>query len=183
MNKDEKKELKAQRKDSAKNTPFYKKKWFIAIIVIIVIGSIGSTLGSEPGDVSGKDSSDTTKTTEKVEKEEVEKEEVKMPIEVSVANLEKELDNNAMKAEKKYQDKYVKISGELSSIDSDGAYINLTDPNNEFDFVGVQCFLENDEQKDAVMEMTTGDIVTLYGTITDIGEVMGYSIDIEKFEK
>jgi aspartyl/asparaginyl-tRNA synthetase len=93
-----------------------------------------------------------------------------------------ELSSNALKAEKKYQDQYVEITGILSNIDSDGKYIGLVPSDDEYAFIGVQCYIKSDEQTDRVMEMTIGDTVTIKGQITIIGEVLGYSLDIDEIK-
>ena len=87
-----------------------------------------------------------------------------------------------MKAEKKYNKQYVEITGILSNIDSSGKYISL-DPDDEgFTFINVQCYMKTDEQKDKVMEMNKGDKVTLKGKIKSVGEVLGYSLDIDEIK-
>lgn len=52
-----------------------------------------------------------------------------------------------------------------------------------FAITGVQCYIKNDEQKTAIMNMSVGDTVSVKGKITDIGEVMGYSLDIDAISK
>lgn len=97
----------------------------------------------------------------------------------SVGEMMDLLEGNALKAESTYQDQYVEITGKLSNIDSDGKYISLVDQNDEWAFMGIQCYLTTDEQKEQVMEMSVGDIVTLRGKIKSVGEVLGYSLDID----
>lgn len=41
------------------------------------------------------------------------------------------------------------------------------------------CYIKSDEQLDKVKELSTGDDVTVGGKVTGIGEIMGYSIDID----
>ncbi len=90
-----------------------------------------------------------------------------------------DLESNAAAAKDKYMDKYVEITGELSNIDSDGNYISLTDPGDEWDLVGIMCYIETDEQLDKVKALSTGDDVTVGGKVTNVGEIIGYSIDID----
>ena len=97
----------------------------------------------------------------------------------SVGEMMDLLEGNALKAESTYQDQYVEITGRLSNIDSDGKYISLVDQNDEWAFSGIQCYLTTDEQKEQVMEMSVDDIVTLRGKIKSVGEVLGYSLDID----
>ena len=49
--------------------------------------------------------------------------------------------------------------------------------------MGVQCYIKNDDQKTAIMDMSIGDTVIVKGKITDVGEVMGYSLDIDEISK
>ena len=84
-----------------------------------------------------------------------------------------QLDSNAMGASDKYKGKYLEITGKLSNIDAAGKYIDL---------IGVQCYIKNDDQKSKIASMSKGDTVTLKGKCTDVGEVLGYSLDIEEIE-
>ena len=98
---------------------------------------------------------------------------------MSVSEMVDTLESNAMKAEATYQDAYVEITGRLGNIDSDGKYFTLEPSDDEWAFYGVQCYMQNEEQKAQVIEMSVGDTVTLRGQITEIGEIMGYSLDID----
>ena len=93
--------------------------------------------------------------------------------------MDKDLENNAASAKDKYEEQYIEITGKLSVIDSDGKYISLTDPGDEWDLVGIMCYIESDEQLDEVKELSTGDDVTVGGKVTNVGEIIGYSIDID----
>ena len=48
--------------------------------------------------------------------------------------------------------------------------------------MNIQSFIKNDDQKSQIMDMSSGDEVTIRGKITSVGEVLGYSIDIESIE-
>ena len=98
----------------------------------------------------------------------------------TVTQMMDDLNSNSLKAESTYKDQYVEITGRLDVIDSSGKYISLFPENDEFAFIGVQCYIKNDEQKQKVMEMSTGDIVTLKGKVKLVGEVIGYSLDIDE---
>lgn len=92
-----------------------------------------------------------------------------------------DLDSNAMGASDKYKGKYLEITGNLSNIDASGKYISLT-ADGDFEIIGVQCNIKNDEQKSKVASLAKGDKVTLKGKCTDVGEVLGYSFDIDEIE-
>ena len=91
-----------------------------------------------------------------------------------------ELHDNALKAETKYNNKYIEITGRLSTIDSDGMYISLERTDEVITFDSVLCSLKNDTQRNQVMEMSRGNIVTLRGKIISIGEIIGYSLVIDE---
>ena len=50
------------------------------------------------------------------------------------------------------------------------------------EIIGVQCYIKNDDQKAQIASMSKGDTITLKGKCTDVGEVLGYSLDIDEIE-
>lgn len=152
--------------------PIYKRWWFIAIIVIIVLAAIG---GSGSSDSSGSTSSTATSKTA------VSSSSSEAAIEYTaytVTELSENLDSNALKAADKYKGQYVELTGRLSVIDSNGKYISIVDSTDEWAITGVQCYIKNDEQKQVVMDMSIGDEIVVKGKITDVGEVLGYFLDM-----
>lgn len=152
--------------------PIYKRWWFIAIIVIIVLAAIG---GSGSSDSSGSTSSTATSKTA------VSSSSSEVAIEYTaytVTELSEDLDSNALKAADKYKGQYVELTGRLSVIDSNGKYISIVDSTDEWAITGVQCYIKNDEQKQLVMDMSIGDEIVVKGKITDVGEVLGYFLDM-----
>ena len=160
--------------------PIYKRPWFIILIVLIVIGAIGSAGGND-------NQSDTSKDTNNAvvnEKDSTQKETEEISYTAyNVSELTSDLDSNAMKATDKYKNQYVELTGRLNVIDSSWKYISITPTDDEFAIIGVQCYIKNDDQKNAVMDMSIGDTVIVKGKITDVGEVMGYSLDIDEITK
>ncbi|SDA79860.1 tRNA_anti-like [Butyrivibrio sp. INlla18] len=154
--------------------PFFKRPWFIILCVLIVLGIIGSAGGGSKSSNSGGSSSGTT-NTEKVE-EKIEY------THYDVTEMMDDLDGNAMKAQNKYKGQYIEITGRLNVVDSDGKYISLTKADDEWAILGVTCYIKNDDQKNKVMEMSIGDTVTLRGKCTDVGEVLGYYLDIAEID-
>lgn len=102
-------------------------------------------------------------------------------ISIKVDDMMDLLEENALKAENTYQDMYLEVTGKLKVIDSDGKYISLHRIKDDYDIVGVRCDINNEIQKNQVMEMKKGDIITVKVKITSIGEIMGYSGDIIEF--
>lgn len=158
--------------------PIYKKWWFWVIIVLLLAG----------GGVSSSSGSSTTPAEPAPQKEVVSAapEEKVEPIQIEYTSLKATelfdaLKENALKAEKTYQDLYVEISGYLAVIDSDGKYISIgADPHDYTYFLqGVQCYIKSDTQRDQILEMSIGDPVVVRGKITSIGEVIGYSLNID----
>lgn len=150
--------------------PFYKKWWFWVIIVIAVIGIVGG---------SGSNSSDSDTTSQSQISSQVEEQ-----ISYEVVNLQTMLDDlegNAMKAEKTYQNKYVEVTGKIANFDSDGSYISIKPVNaDEWSLNTVMCYIKDDAQTQILMEKEIGDTVTIKGKVKSIGEVLGYSLDIKE---
>ena len=101
---------------------------------------------------------------------------------VSVAQMLEDLDSNALKAKESYKDQYLEITGKLNNIDASGKYISLISSDSSFGLINVQCYVKSDYQKSQIAEMKTGDIVTLRGKCTSVGEVMGYSFNIDSID-
>ena len=161
----------------AKNKkPIYKRWWLWVLVVLLVIGMFGGSGDGEQVEASAPSQNDP-KPTAPVEPT---PEPVIEYTEYTVKQLVDDLRSNALKAEQTYQDQYVELTGELQVIDSDGKYISLI-PNGEFAIDGVQCFIKGDEQKTAVLKMSVGDTVVVRGKIIEIGEILGYQLDVTEF--
>lgn len=147
-----------------------KLKWII--IAVVVIGIIGAAMG-------GNDGAQTNNSGSKTES--AKKEEKKIEYQqVSVDEMMSALNDNAAAASEQYKGKYLEITGKLSVIDSDSKYISLNPENDEFAIVGVQCFTKNSEQKEIIKTLSKDSSVTVKGKCTEVGEVMGYSLDIDE---
>lgn len=163
-----------------------KLKW--VVIVIIAIGIIGAAIGGSDGEnEESKTASSSNVESDKKEdskKEEEKEPEEEVPIEylsVTATELSDALENNAMKAQNDYKDKYIEVTGTLGTIDSSGKYIDINS-DKEFDMTIIQCYIKDDEQKDVIMNKTKGDSVKVKGYCKDVGEILGYSIDIDSVE-
>jgi len=50
----------------------------------------------------------------------------------------------------------------------------------EWDFMEyIECGIETEEQKNAIMEMNSGDKVTVKGKVTMVGDVLGYYVEMD----
>lgn len=154
----------------AKNKkPLYTRWWLWLIVVIVIVAAVSS--GGEEKPSTGMESQ-TPKATEVITYE--------------VHDLKTMMDDlkgNALKAETKYQDKYVEVTAKISNFDSDGDYIGVKPTNaDEWDFDTAMCYIKTEEQKNILMEKNVGDTVTIKGKVKSIGEVLGYSIDIAEVQ-
>lgn len=159
--------------------PFYTRVWFIVLVVLVVIGAVAGSGGSKENEKPVADSTNVTQPNDKTETTPEPTPEIVYTA-YDVSELMNDLDGNALKASEKYEDQYVELNGKLSVIDSSGKYISITDASNPYAITGVQCFIKSEAQKTAIMEMSTGDMITVKGKITSVGEVLGYSLDIDE---
>ena len=147
--------------------PIYKKWWFW-VLAIIIVAIIGGAPGNEETTSTNTDT--TSKKTEEIAYEAVD-----------LQTMFDDLSNNAMKAETLYQKKYVEFECKIANFDSDGDYIGVEPVNaSEWNFTTAMCYIKNDTQKDFLIEKNVGDSITIKGKVKSIGEVMGYSIDINE---
>ena len=152
-----------------------KLKW--VGLAVVAVGVIGAVVGNS-------DSNTTSSSSTSAKTESAKEVDTPTPIEytaVSVNDMMSDLDSNAMGASDKYKGKYLEITGKLSNIDAAGKYIDLM-ADGDFEMIGVQCYMKIDDQKSKIASMSKGDAVTLKGKCTDVGEVLGYSLDIEEIE-
>ena len=103
--------------------------------------------------------------------------------EIGITTLFDDLTNNALLAKSTYKGAYVSVRGRLSNIDASGKYISLSADKNDYDhlFDSIHCNIKSDTVKQAVMRMTVDSWITVKGKISDVGEVLGYYIDIDEF--
>lgn len=142
--------------------------WLIVVIAIVIIGVIFSGGSSEESSNSGSNNN-SSQQQEKIEYLKVTKDE-----------LDEALENNAAAAKDKYNNKYVEVTGKLGTIDSDLSYIALMSSTDEWDLIGIHCDVKNKEQKEIIKTLTKDQEITIKGKITDVGEVLGYYLDINE---
>ena len=153
---------------NAKICPNCKKKQsgYGCLIVLLVFVAIGVIVGISTSNKQ-KEFDDIIKNPQSVEY-----------IKVSKDALDKELKDNAAAAKDKYNGKYVEITGKLGTIDSDLKYISLVSSTNSFDLNGVHCTMKNDDQKNKVKTLKADQSLTIRGKVTEVGEVLGFFVDI-----
>lgn len=163
----------------AKNKkPIYRRWWFW-VLVVLVIAAVGSAMGSEDNGGTDTPQQETTGTPESGAGQA--EEPAVTYTAYSVGQLMDDLDSNALKAESTYQDQYVEMTGRLNVVDSDGDYISIVPQDDQFAILGVQCYLQTEEQRQQVLEMQIDQVITVRGQITSVGEVMGYLLDVDDF--
>lgn len=125
------------------------------------------------------------KQQEKIDKENADKNNHDF-IEISAQNLMNELEANAARANKNFNGKYVKITNAIvTNIDSDGDYINVNDSNiisNIISLTSIQCSPKYESTKEQIFNLNNGQTITVYGKIKDVGEIIGYYVELLKIE-
>ena len=170
---------------AAKVCPNCRKKqgmgFFTKIIIVIVVLAVLGSMG-------GKGKSDTKATSETgrtLEAKETAKE-TEAPVQVEytkcdIKTMQDDLKSNALKAKDTYEGKYIEITGVLSNIDASGDYISIND-GDPYSISNIMCYIKDDKQMSQVLNMTNGCEVTLRGRCKSVGEVLGYSIDIDSID-
>lgn len=155
--------------------PIYKKWWLWVIIGVVAIsvisgGGNSETASSDTGS-SGASSANSSISSKKTYEQ------------VDIEVMFDELDENALKAEKNYKNKYVEVTGKIANFDSNGAYISIESTTaSEWNIQTVMCYIKNDDQLDFLLNKSKGDTVTIKGKIIRVGELLGYSMNIEEVE-
>lgn len=146
----------------------------IILGIIVVIGALG-----------GGDGKDTESLNSSADNTAAETEATVEYTQLDVVDLFKALNDNAAKAQKEYEDCYVEVTGYVTNIDASGDYIDIGAKEDDYEYMfdTFQCYIQNDDQLNQVMELSKGDRITVKGQITDVGEVLGYSLDIESISK
>ena len=149
--------------------------------IAVVIGLIGSCAGGGTKDQSKA----TTTTSSSSSSSGAAQAKQKVYADADINVLIKEAKENAASANQNYKKKDVKIiGGKILNIDSDLKYITVegTDPNYTMLHVRCDINIDNKDLKDSILKLKKGENVTVYGTITDVGDLMGYSLKLDKIE-
>lgn len=98
---------------------------------------------------------------------------------VTAEQMLSDLEQNPMRAQKLYSDKWFEIVGTLGNMDSEGKYFSLEGP--DFSLISVQCQIPRDKKEEftnKLINMSKGARISVKGKVTDMGEVMGYKVAI-----
>lgn len=164
-----------------KKKPFYKRTWFIVIVVIIVIAAIS---GGEDDKNSANNNPPKQEENQSVSNnqnaEESEPVEEITYVQADAGQMIQELSDNSLKAQQTYKGQYLEVTGKINVIDSSGKYISIDGVNDSFTLIDITCYLKNDDQRDVVANSGVGETVVVKGKVKDVGEVMGYSINVDE---
>lgn len=146
------------------------------IALFLLIGMFNSCGSSDNSSQSNKTSSSSSASEQKS------KEKVYEDADINV--LIKEAKENAAAANQNYKKKNVKMTGKLNNIDSDVKYITLDGTDTNYSMIHVSCKIDskNDALKESVLKLKKGQMVTIYGTIRECGDIMGYDLQLDKVE-
>lgn len=99
---------------------------------------------------------------------------------VTVAQLKDDLNDNALNAANTWKNKYVKVTGILSNIDSDGEYFRLKVKGGFLSTV--TCRVDSSVLKKQIAGFSVGAEITVCGKITSVNELSGYTLDVSEIE-
>ena len=153
----------------------------IVIAVLILLGLLSGGKKDQKKDDTAEPAASVSTESEKTDAETEDAEEEIEYKEYSMTQLMTDLENNAAAANDTYKGQYVILTGELSAIDAQGKYISIVDPEDDFAITSCTCYINgNEEISNVVKSLSKGDIISVKGKIKEVGEVMGYSLDIEE---
>lgn len=151
----------------------FKKWWFWLIIAVVILYAIGSSNNSS----TSSDRMDESETP-------IYNNNPPIYFTYEVVDIDKmilDLEENALRAEKNYDGKYVEITGKIARFDSNGSYITIESVYaGEYNFDTIKCYIGNSKQRDSLLKKNVGDTVTIRGRIKDVNEISGYSLYIDE---
>jgi len=133
----------------------------IALVLLIIIGLAvyrGNERGGEPA-ASAQGRASTAAAAEPG------------VIRVSVEQLLKEYDENSVKADQRYKDKLLEVTGVVDSVEADASnevYVSLV-TGDTWDWNDVHCLFRDSAEIKKLSDISKGDTVTITGTCTGSG--------------
>ena len=145
--------------------------------ICLAIGLIGSCAGGGSKDTKQETSSSSASSGSQDQQ--------KVYKDADINTLIKEAKENAAAANQNYKKENVRIlGGKISNIDSDVKYITLHGTDKNYSMIDVSCHVDknNKDLKDSILKLRNGQAVTVYGTVTEVGDLMGYKVKLDKVE-
>lgn len=166
--------------------PFYDKTWFHILLVLIIFTGIDYVIRNpdpEPTvyrapivESAGASSQSSANPDEEIEEQETapKSEEDKYSNE-NISDMIALVDNYPMQAED-YEDQYIRVSGYVRNVDSDGKYFTIAEDDDSFVITNtIQWKMKKtSDVYEFIKNTTIGTYITVEGKITDVGEVMYY---------
>ena len=166
--------------------PFYDKTWFHILLVLIIFTGIDYVIRNpdpEPTvyrapivESAGASSQSSANPDEEIEEQETapKSEEDKYSNE-NISDMIALVDNYPMQAED-YEDQYIRVSGYVRNVDSDGKYFTIAEDDDIFVITNtIQWKMKKtSDVYEFIKNTTIGTYITVEGKITDVGEVMYY---------
>lgn len=166
--------------------PFYDKTWFHILLVLIIFAGIDYVIRNpdpeptvyhtpivESARASSQSSDDPV---EEIDKQETapKSEEDKYSNE-NISDMIALVDNYPMQAED-YEGQYIRVSGYVRNVDSDGKYFTIAEDDDSFVITNtIQWKMKKtSDVYEFIKNTTIGTYITVEGKITDVGEVMYY---------
>lgn len=198
--KDAKAHAKAAKAYQKASRPWFKKKrfWLLGLLALFIIFALATQGGDdpetaadaptqsaaqEPSEDAASEDAAAEESTEAAEEEstEAEEEPAEEALQVTSQQLIDELEANALRAKTTYEDQLVTVTGYVGNIDASGDYFSLDPEPDAIIFTGVT--IRTDESfLDTVANFSQGQEVTVTGRITDVGELIGYSVEAESID-
>jgi hypothetical protein len=169
--------------DKSQRSWFAKHKILTALGALILLGVISTAAsGGGGGDSELTDAGNSSDSADAPAADAPEEPAPAEPaIVVSAQEMIEVLEGNALNAKKTYEGKRVTVSGFVGNIDASGDYFSLDPEPDAFILTGVQV-QTSEKFLDQVASFSAGQAVTVTGTITGVGEIMGYSLEAETIE-
>jgi hypothetical protein len=168
--------------------PWFKKKRFIIPLVLLVLIVIGSATGGSDTVNTASDEPVAEQPVDDAPAAEAPAEEpapVEEPAPAEIVTTSQEmitlLEGNALAAKNTYENKQVTVSGFVGGIDASGKYFALDPEPDALIFTGVQVETGKEFQGQ-LASFSKGQPVTVTGKITNVGEVMGYTLKAETIQ-
>lgn len=166
--------------------PFYDKTWFHILLVLIIFTGIDYVIRNpdpeptvyrtpivENAEASSQSSDDLVEEIN--EQETAPKSEEDKYSNENISDMIALVDNYPMQAED-YEGQYIRVSGYVRNVDSDGKYFTIAEDDDSFVITNtIQWKMKKtSDVYEFIKNTTIGTYITVEGKITDVGEVMYY---------